>query len=328
MQATALCRQLVIMDNGEDLINDPRLTVSPSQARKRPCNQDKWAKSIAKRKRNSGMEYISPNTKKTMSARTIGVACTCKMDCFNKVGMDNIESIFNDFWGSGCWDTQTNYILCQTKVNPVKRHRNNQEHKKSCTREYSVKVPGVVKEIIVCKKAFASIHGITVSRIDRAQENKTPSNVPIKDRRGKFGHHNQLSINKKVKVLKHILQFPTITSHYSRKSCPHVKYLEAQITAYSHMHELYKEWLIENYENEVPVTKSYYENFLKKHFPHLKLYVPRSDTCRICDQHVNRMKDTSLSSEDRAEAENIHKHHLMRAEKGYELPKKLLEMCK
>ena len=193
-----------------------------------------------------------------------------------------------------------------------------------------MKVPAVVKQVRVCKRAFASIHGITLCRVNRAHANKTASNVPIKDRRGKYGHHNQVSRDKKFKVLKHIGSFPTITSHYSRKTCPHVKYLESQIEAKSHMYELYKEWLDENYKDEekIPVTQSYYENMLKTHFPHLKIYIPRKDTCRICDNYFHKSKESGLTTEERKALDHMHEVHKIRADEGYKLPKKILEICK
>ena len=311
--------------------NDARLAVSPSQARKRPRNSDNWANNTAKRKRNCGLEYTSPVTKKVVAARIIGPQCICKLNCISKIGRENIEQISSEFYESGSWDTQTAYIQKQTHEKDVKRHRTEDENKKrKCTRQYFVKIPGIVEEVRVCKQAFASIHGITKSRIDRAQDNKTPSNVPIKDRRGKYGHHNQLSKDKKLLVLKHIASFPTVTSHYSRKSCPHVKYFDATIQSKSELYELYKIWLEKNYNGEdaIPVTDSYYDNMFKTHFPNLKIYLPRKDTCRICDSHKIQMKDSTLPHDLKAQMINMHRVHLLKADTGYKLPNKLLELCK
>ena len=238
------------MDNNErePLIeaNNGRIALSPSQARKRPRNPDNWAKKVAKRQRNSGLEYTSVVTKQVVAAKKIGPDCKCKRKCFEKVGNVNIEVIFKDFYASACWDIQTAYIQNQTIVNDVARHRTeNNENQKSCSRKYFVKLPGVLTQVQICKKAFASIHGISTARIDRAQTSKTASNVPIKDRRGKYGNHNQVSIARKEKVKKHIDSFPKMTSHYSRKTSSNALYLNNEVQTESQMYDLYKEWLEE-----------------------------------------------------------------------------------
>ena len=229
--------------------------------------------------RNAGKEYISVSTKKIVAARKIGTACNCTSKCFEKVGMDNIKVIFDDYYASGCWDVQTCYIQNQTITTGVKRRRtDNEEKMKSCSRSYYVKQPGAVTNIKVCKKAFASIHGISVNRIDRAHANKTASNIPIKDRRGKYGSHNRVSQERAAKVIQHIKSFPTLTSHYSRKTSPNARYLDTGITSTSQMYDLYLEWLEENnFTDEDPVTWHYYDDTLKSQFPYLKLYKPHKD---------------------------------------------------
>ena len=307
--------------NGTELIN------SPSQARKRASNPQMWKKKQAKQLRNAGQEYTSVVTKQTVAAKKIGAACGCTSKCFEKVGMDNIKLIFNDFYASGCWDMQTCYIQNQTITTGVKRRRtDNEEKMKSCTRSYYVKQPGVINNIKVCKKAFASIHGISVARIDRAHANKTASNIPIKDRRGKYGSHNKVSQERAAKVIQLIKSFLTLTSHYSRKTLPTARYLDTEIRARSQMYDLYKEWLEEEFWDEVPVTWHYYDDTLKSQFPYLKLYKPRKDTCKLCDIYNIKSADTTLSETYKTELENTHNHHILKAEKGYELPKKLAGM--
>ena len=90
--------------NGTELIN------SPSQARKRASNPQMWKKSVAKQKRNAGQEYTSVATKKKVPAKKIGADCRCSSNCFERVGMDNINVIFNQYYASGCWNMQTCYI--------------------------------------------------------------------------------------------------------------------------------------------------------------------------------------------------------------------------
>lgn len=303
-------------------INPPPHT-TPSNARKRPWNESRWKKRVAKRERNLGHEYTSVNTGKENAARGVGPPCNCSINCFDLVGHANIESIFRDFWASGSWNTQTAYIQKQTTTVAVKRRRtNNVENQKGCTRYYHVTVDDT--DITVCKTAFANIHGISRQRLDRAQKNKTSSGVLIPDRRGTTGSHGKILAERREKAINHIQSFPTITSHYSRKSSPNARYLHTDVVTKRQMYDLYKVWLEENHPREVPCSWHYYDDILKSHFPHLKLYKPRQDTCKTCDIYNVRSKDPTLTREEKTANERKHSLHLEKAETGYNLPNTLL----
>ncbi|CAL4192676.1 unnamed protein product, partial [Meganyctiphanes norvegica] len=155
---------------------------------------EKWKKTMAKSSRNLGLEYTSVRTNKRIEARKIGPPCTCSFKCFEKVGQINIKTIFNDYWSSGSWDAQTAYLQKRTTTNPVKRRRKDTAVK-GCTRSYHVSVD--IALMPVCKTAFANIHGISMSRVDRAQSNMTASGVPIKDRRGQAGGSHCRNLKKR-----------------------------------------------------------------------------------------------------------------------------------
>ena len=298
--------------------------LSPSGVRKRPRNESKWKKRAAKRERNLGNEYTSLVTGKSVGKRKIGPPCNCSRRCYNAVGQHNIETIFTEFWASGCWDAQTAYLQKQTTVQTVKRRRTeNLETQKSCTRSYHVTVNDI--PVAVCKSAFANIHGISKARVDRAQNNMTASSVPIADRRGRNGSHGQVSNDKLMKVMKHIESFPTITNHYSRKTSPNVCYLDTDLLSKKQMYELYKLWLEENEPGEVPCSWHYYDDTLKAKYPNLKLYKPRQDTCKTCDTYAVKCKDPLLTADDKKTLEVQHAFHLCRAEQGYKLPKIMVQ---
>ena len=83
---------------------------SPSGSRKRSRNEDKWVQNVAKRQRNLGQEYVSKTTGKTVNQRKVGPPCTCKKKCYEQVGVDNIQSIFDQFWSSGDPQIQNAFI--------------------------------------------------------------------------------------------------------------------------------------------------------------------------------------------------------------------------
>ena len=173
------------------------------------------------------------------------------------MGRANIEEIFKDFWASGSWNTQTAYIQKQTTTVPVKRRRTeNLDQQKACTRYYHVNVDDT--PVTVCKIAFANIHGISRQRVDQAQKSKTVTGVPIADRRGTTGNHGKISLDRREKIINHIESFPTITSHYSRKRSPNVRYLDTTVTSKRQMYSLYKIWIEENHPGEELCSWHYY----------------------------------------------------------------------
>ncbi|MPC79358.1 hypothetical protein E2C01_073881 [Portunus trituberculatus] len=49
-----------------------------------------WAKSVAKRRRDSGQEYVAIKSKKLVPAVRLISSCTCLKKCFEAVGEENI----------------------------------------------------------------------------------------------------------------------------------------------------------------------------------------------------------------------------------------------
>ena len=60
-------------------------------------NFEGWQKSIAKAKRNNSEDYVSYASKKQrVGLKKIGAQC--KDGCFEKVGMEKVQSILDSFW--------------------------------------------------------------------------------------------------------------------------------------------------------------------------------------------------------------------------------------
>ena len=78
----------------------------------------------------------------------------------------------------------------------------------------------------------------------------TAKGVPIPDGRGRHSNHNQVPDTKIALAIEHIQSFPTMSSHYTRKQHPKLRYLEANVKRKKHMHTLYKKWLKEKYDGQ------------------------------------------------------------------------------
>lgn len=80
--------------------------------KKRVRNPSNWKKNIAKRKRDSGEAYVGVGpTKRHVEAKTLGPPCTCPRKCYDVVGADNAQLIFNKYWEMASHNAQTRLIV-------------------------------------------------------------------------------------------------------------------------------------------------------------------------------------------------------------------------
>ena len=188
---------------------------APSGACKRPCNPGSWKQNKAKKARNSGLEYRSPFSGRMVAARHVGQPCGCTKNCFAAVGMDVIQAIHSDYWALNDHSLQTAFIQKYVKTVDIKKHYTSVvSSQRSCMREYFFKVAD--KEVTVCKKAFVSVLGVTLGRVDNAVKSQTASGVLKPDGRGKHSNHSRVQEERLQLVKDHINTFPTVSSHYTR----------------------------------------------------------------------------------------------------------------
>ena len=126
-------------------------------------------------------------------------------------------------------------------------------------------------------------------------------------------------------VITHIKSFPTVTSHYSRKHNPDAMYLEEAVSSKAQMYQLYTEWLKRHHPAQQPVKGHYYIDCIKAHFPKIRFSKPKNDTCKTCGISDTKLKSKDLSHEDRQKIQRDHDLHLLKADRGYNLPKEILE---
>ena len=132
---------------------------SPSWSRKRKRNEEDWLANKAKRQRNLGQEYISKNTKKTVPKRELGPPCNCKNKCYEKVGIDIINTVHQQYWSCGDPNIQASFIQNHSEQQDKKRrYTQNEETLRSGNWTYHVSVEG--NKTVICQQAFANILGI------------------------------------------------------------------------------------------------------------------------------------------------------------------------
>ena len=295
-------------------------STSPSGYLKRKRNEDDWQRNKAKRQRDSGQEYVSCKTGKTVAKRAVLGPCPCQKKCFEVVGLDNVNLIHTQFWECGDWNLQVAFVQRHSEQNQVKRRRTLDETKqRSGNWTYHVSVGG--EKIVVCRQALANILGVPPGYINRCNERLTSGGVQIPDGRGKHGNHYTIPDEKKDLVEEHIVGIPKVTSHYSRRSSPNVLYLQESVNSMSDLYNLYKEWLDSNNNSDQVVTKHFYEDYIHTEHGNVKLSKPKSDTCKICDIFRLKTSDPGLSEEARCGLTTAQNDHIAKAEKGYDLTK-------
>ena len=178
------------------------------------------------------------------------------------------------------------------------------------------------KPIKVCFDAFASILGYCKRTLQRMAKKRTPDGALICDKRGRHGNHHRIPDETQQYVHNHIESLPTVTSHYSRKHYPNVRYIEGEIKSIANLYKLYIEWMETNHPGKEIVTLHFYSDVMVRHFPNVHLQKPKTDTCSTCDRYKNALKETT-SAEEKKNIERDRLIHWNQAQKGYDIVKRL-----
>lgn len=261
----------------------PVLATTPTQEAqlKRKRNPASWQKNVSQKKRNSGEEYISKR-KKVIAARKVGAPCTCPKRCFERVGGDEVQLIFDEYWKMADYNTQSSYLSKMVIAKPVKEQRAGQESRRKATFEYGVLVKK--ERVVVCKTAFLRIHDLGEARVAHVVKAMGDTGVVPQDRRGKaVPPHNKLPDDILQVIHDHVKTLPTCSSHYSRAKSPNKVYLPP---GFSHRY-CYDLYLAYCRVEDVPEDKKapsldVYSRALAKF--NIGTAPPKVDTCSYCDK--------------------------------------------
>lgn len=227
----------------------------PAQPLKPVRKPETWKQHVSKRKRDSGEAYISRTTGQQVAARRVGPPCKCSNKCFEKVGHDNVQFLFDSFYALNNHYLQSHYIHSRVKVVKVKRTR--VKHKgtsrRQASREYTVLVNNEL--ISVCKQAFLSIHNISDKRMRnvlikaKASGNGTLPN----DQRGRHEPSNKTSDEAHMCV-RDFFSLLTCKSHYPRVTkSPNKMYLTPGST-FAGVYNTYLQHLKKNNKEQLKVS--------------------------------------------------------------------------
>ena len=272
-----------------------------------------------------------------VAARKTGPDCNCPRRCFSKVDRGLQYHILHTFNNIGDNQAQNLYlrglVVAKDPYRLGKQGRGgvSQKRKLPQVKESSFEyyVPnGENRRLRVCRRAFASLHGITYRRVRTVRKDQIPS-----DRRGKHAKKNVAQVTME-KIKTHIRSFPRMTSHYSRKKNPRRRFLNPGLSV-NRMHMLYlqkheprvwerRQQGLQICQQNIGMTKPQvkpevsldtYRRVFNGHF-NLSFGLPRSDTCSTCDEMKLKIDATSDERGKAALKKELNEHH-RDAERGY-----------
>ena len=263
-----------------------------SPKKKRTVQKDNWQRVVCKKRRASGQEYTSPNTRQVVPARRIGAPCDCPKACFVLLGEEAVQEIFTQYWGIGDHDAQTAYLSKMVTTKPTSNPQPGNSRRKS-TYEWSVYSAN--RRTVVCKKAFLSIHNISDKRVRHMLSKMGETGVAPVDQRGRKTPPNKTPDEVLQLVDDHIRTLPTCSSHYSRAKSRNRVYLPPGYSQ-SRCYDYFKQWCAERdvAEHSIASFDAYRRRFSAFN---IGARPPVVDTCSFCDRNENEMRVATVNND-------------------------------
>lgn len=180
------------------------------------CDENYVYKTTKKRKSHGRMSEVLKKLK--LSSHEAGPACGCRLGCFDRIPIEARTQILQNFNLLPTHDAQNSYLSGLISVLPVNRH-SEKEGILHYDAVYKYRVLAMIdseiKEMIICKKAFMSIHGISRKKIEYLVASLKKTGCAPVDKRGKHNSHVKLNDNVKSLIRGHINSFKGKISIYS-----------------------------------------------------------------------------------------------------------------
>ena len=189
---------------------EPSITTpEKSRNKRKKFNQ----KELRKKLKLAGKEYVTSKGKKVQSVEPVKwVTCRCKKRCGENLDLNERNTLYDNYWSLDSDSQKKQYILgCVRKV-----PRQREGSRKNFVWRYSFE-NSLQEEVEVCKAVFENTLQIKRKRI-RYTLNNSGQGFAKPDQRGMNTPKHKLSIERKAGVIAHIRSFPTVPSHYSRKT--------------------------------------------------------------------------------------------------------------
>lgn len=147
------------------------------------------------------------------------------------------------------------------------------------------------EKLKVCREFFMATLNVTDAFMRSALSKRSSTGASLKDSHGKHAPSNKLTHEDDNVIQQHILSFPSVESHYCRKSSTK-KYLDPSLNI-SIMHRMYKE-MCRN-KNFKPVSFEKYRLTFREY--NLGFFQPKKDQCKVCLAHEGMAKEEKATNE-------------------------------
>ena len=245
---------------------------------------------IRKIARNSGKSYFDKRGKFISEKAFKYQHCRCRYKC-KEFNAEQRTEVFQQFWKSANWQSQTNFISSSVKVfNPKRRSVENS--RKKLSRSY------FLHDLQVCKLVYLNTLGISNTRVDYALK-KCKLGISSPDKRG-MHPSNRTSLDQISNIREFLDKVAKYKSHYSTSQ---KQYFSPDLNKRK-LYQKYKEHQQDS--SRKCVSSPVFCKVLSAY--NVGFYLPKTDTCQQCDALAVQLK--SLSGEEKILCqEKLNKHH-------------------
>ncbi|XP_030842966.1 uncharacterized protein LOC105442032 isoform X2 [Strongylocentrotus purpuratus] len=244
------------------------------KARKRFADPNSWQQNVQRKNRNLGQAYTSRDGKQR-EVREMGPCCpnSCRFKCSESITADAREKIFKDYWATGSYEQQRDFIRqCGSEKKKGKKH-GSKEKASRITRIYSLPIDG--QRIEVCQFYFINTLAISQKTVRYTLAQKANF---AQDKRGHHQPHNKTNEAELDCIRAHIQKFKVVPSHYCRSTTSR-QYLPGNLSV-NKMYDMYVK------ETVNPKSLTTYRYVFNSEF-NLGFHAPKKDECKKCTAFDN-----------------------------------------
>lgn len=258
--------------------NNIPLSAKATRSRKRKKNEAEWKQNVRKRRRQSGMEYISSRGQ-SRRARELKTTKDCRGNCRFKCSQhftqDRREEIFREFWS--LTDDEKNVFYGNTVDRSVKEKTLKEKSRRNFSYKYHFRQG--LDRVRVCKEFYLTTLDISQRRVQYFYDKLANAQQGINDNRGRHPKR-RTSDESREYIRQHIQSFNRIPSHYCRQSSEK-EYLEHGLSV-AKMYDMYcDKCKADNVKSEAIHT---YRKIFMTEF-NISFFKPKKDLCDLCEEH-------------------------------------------
>lgn len=294
-------------------VETPTILRSPlKKGVKRKINKSNCMRSINKKLRNSGKEYIMGSTgKKVRKERKIDPPCTekCKLKCFKNFTEEERMVFFHSYWDLGDLQKQRIFIKSSMEIiQPAYRYVREGGTRKKRDNNNAFFLYRNGEKVRVCKLFYRNTLNITNRTIRTVQQKRNKmSNVLLEnDLRGRHGKQAKIDEVLKQGVNAFIAKIPKIESHYTRASTSK-HFIDGSKT----IADIHRDYMADCKASNVPFVNyvMFYRIFTDDY--NISFFTPNKDLCETCCTYDN------AEGEEKNKLEEYYNQHIVEKELSF-----------